>query len=165
MPPDPHDPSARAHPGGSADPYSAPARSDGDDDAEVPDRDDAAARRGAERPDAAPSDGHAVGAEARERLQALDAALRGTRSRYYAGDQTPDPALEAAVCAAAHALRAEGWPVLAVLRAIKARVDATDASAGRLPRPIAEAAVRWCIAHYFDPAPSPLQSPPPELPS
>lgn len=104
--------------------------------------------------------GAGIGPTAQERLDALEAALRTSRARYYAGDRTPDPALEAAVCAAAHALRAEGWSVLDVLRAVKARLSgAAGSPTGGLPASVAEAAVRWCIAHYFDPPPGGAAAP------
>lgn len=99
--------------------------------------------------------GGPISPAARGRVHALDVALLASRARYYAGDDTPDPALETAVCAVVHALRTEGWPVLAVLRAVKVRLAAQDGPAGGLPHAVATSAVRWCIAHYYDPGTPP----------
>ena len=89
------------------------------------------------------------------RLAALDDALRAAAARVYAGDATPDPALHAAVCAAVDALRADGADILTTLRAVKGRLG------GVRPRGVCDAAVRWCIAHYFAPADRVTPAPPP----
>jgi hypothetical protein len=83
----------------------------------------------------------------------LDAALGAALTRHHTADGTLDDPLRAAVHAVTDAVRADGGDVIAVLRAVKARL----AARGVPPGPLAEAVVRWCIARFYA---RPLQSVP-----
>jgi hypothetical protein len=88
-------------------------------------------------------------------LDRLNAALHAAVDRYYAGDRTPDPRVRAAVHAVTDAMRADGVDVVTALRTVKAQVAERGIPPGRLFDDV----VRWCIARYYEGAPSPAPLP------
>ncbi len=154
----PHDPNPGAECGPRPWPASSPAPSPITRPAVPPSTPGDAARAApvAAATDAAAARGEGLrGAAVSARLAALDDALRAAAARVYAGDATPDPALHAAVCSAVDALRADGADILTTLRAVKERL------AGVGPPGVCDAAVRWCIARYYDPSERVTPAPPP----